>query len=294
MTRQDDQSDGVAPARPQSLMLTFLGIYALGRDTAISAGSVIQVFRGCGVSEQAVRATLSRMARRGLLVRHRRGRKVYLSLSRHAREVLEDGHRRVWASDAVNRDWDGTWTVVGFSMPDTRRRERHDLRSELVWARFGSLQNGLWIAAGEVNVTDIVQRLGVADSVTVLTAKAAKPTESSDLVDKAFDVAAIASRYRAFLSRWDVPHPMAEACDDLARQLRLHTDWLHLVRQDPRLPAEHLPSEWPAIRAESVFRALAARYAPAATRLAAGMLDEIAVPGAERRDRQGARPRPDR
>ena len=273
MTRQDDESGGAAPAR--SLMLTFLGIYALGRNTAISSGSVIEVFKGSGVSEQAVRATLSRMARRGLLVRHRRGRKVYLAISRHAREVLEDGHRRVWASDAVNRDWDGSWTVVGFSMPDTRRRERHDLRSELIWARFGQLRNGLWIAAGEVEVTDIVQRLGVADSVTVLTAKATKPTESADLVDKAFDVASIAARYRAFLDRWDVPSPMVGAQDDLARQLQLHTDWLHLVRQDPRLPAEHLPDDWPAIRAESVFRALAARYEPTAARVAAEILDEI-------------------
>lgn len=275
MTRQDDESGGAAPAR--SLMLTFLGIYALGRNTAISSGSVIEVFKGSGVSEQAVRATLSRMARRGLLVRHRRGRKVYLAISRHAREVLEDGHRRVWASDAVNRDWDGSWTVVGFSMPDTRRRERHDLRSELIWARFGQLRNGLWIAAGEVEVTDIVQRLGVADSVTVLTAKATKPTESADLVDKAFDVASIAARYRAFLDRWDVPNPMVGAQDDLARQLQLHTDWLHLVRQDPRLPAEHLPDDWPAIRAESVFRALAARYEPTAARVAAEILDEITL-----------------
>lgn len=258
-------------------MLTFLGIYALGRNTAISSGSVIEVFDGSGVSEQAVRATVSRMARRGLLVRHRRGRKVYLSVSRHARAVLEDGHQRVWASDAVNRDWDGSWTLVGFSMPDTRRRERHDLRSELVWAGFGPLQNGLWVAAGEVDVTDIVQRLGVTDSVTVLVARATKPTESADLVDKAFDLAAIAARYRAFLSRWDVPRPMVEARDDLARQLQLHTDWLHLVRQDPRLPAEHLPADWPAIRAESVFRALAARYQPTAARLAAEVLDEITL-----------------
>ena len=36
---------------------------------------------------------------------------------------------------------------------------------------------------------------------------------------------------------------LADAPDDLARQLLLHTEWLQLVRQDPRLPAEHLPED---------------------------------------------------
>ena len=38
------------------------------------------------------------------------------------------------------------------------------------------------------------------------------------------------------------PHPLADAPDDLARQLRLHAEWRQLIRKDPRLPAEHLPA----------------------------------------------------
>jgi phenylacetic acid degradation operon negative regulatory protein len=272
-----DEEPGVATARPQSLMLGFLGIYALGRATAVYSGSVIEVFERIGVSEEAVRSTLTRMVKRELLARHRRGRKVYLALTPRAVAVLEDGHRRIWETGAVNRDWNGSWTLVGFSLPDSRRNERHDLRSQLVWAGFGPLQNGLWIAAGHVDVVRIVEDLGLADAVTALTAQAMKPTESADLVGKAFDLAAIAARYRAFLSRWDIPRPAVEARDDLARQLLLHTDWLQLVRQDPHLPAEHLDDDWPAVRAETVFRALAARYEPGAAQIAAALLDEITI-----------------
>jgi phenylacetic acid degradation operon negative regulatory protein len=257
-------------------MLSFLGIYALGRDTAIYSGSIIDVFERIDVSEEAVRSTLSRMAKRDLLVRHRRGRKVYVALTPRATAVLEDGHRRIWQTGAVNRSWNGSWTLVGFSLPDSRRNERHDLRSQLVWAGFGPLQNGLWIAPGEVDVVPIIEELGLRDAVTVMTAQTAKPTEAADLVDKAFDVAAIAARYDAFLRRWDTPGPAAEARDDLARQLMLHTDWLQLVRQDPHLPAEHLPDGWPAIRAEKVFHALADRYQPSAAEIAASALDVIA------------------
>jgi phenylacetic acid degradation operon negative regulatory protein len=138
------------------------------------------------------------MVKRELLARHRRGRKVYLALTPRAVAVLEDGHRRIWETGAVNRDWNGSWTLVGFSLPDSRRNERHDLRSQLVWAGFGPLQHGLWIAAGTVDVVRIVEDLGLADAVTVLTAQAMKPTESADLVGKAFDVAAIAGRSSSY------------------------------------------------------------------------------------------------
>ncbi|MFD0396024.1 PaaX family transcriptional regulator C-terminal domain-containing protein [Streptomyces nogalater] len=78
------------------------------------------------------------------------------------------------------------------------------------------------------------------------------------------------------------PRPLPSAPDDLARQLLLHTDWLQAVRSDPRLPAEHLPADWPAIRAEHVFRTLSARYDAPARQLADTVLDTIpAEPTAE-------------
>jgi phenylacetic acid degradation operon negative regulatory protein len=262
--------------RPQALMFSFLGIYVLERDVAVYSGSIIDVFARVGVSEEAVRSTLTRMARRDLLIRQRQGRKVYFGLTARAEDILADGRRRVWETGAVNRDWDGTWTLVGFSLPDARRDERHDLRSQLVWAGFGMLQSGLWIAPGHKDVVRIVDDLGLTEHVNVLTAQTAKPTESADLVKKAFDTAAIAARYRAFLDRWETRRPMPGLPDDLARQLVLHTDWLQLVRQDPHLPAEHLPRDWPAIRAEGLFHRLAERYEGAARRVADPVLDTTA------------------
>jgi phenylacetic acid degradation operon negative regulatory protein len=261
--------------RPQSLMLNFLGLYVLGRKTAVYSGSVIDVFARVDVSEEAVRSTLTRMVGRGLLTRQRQGRRVYFGLTDRATEVLEDGARRIWDTGAVNRDWDGTWTLVGYSLPDSRRSDRHDLRSQLVWAGFGLLQNGLWIAPGTRDVTAVIEPLGLMDHVTAFTAAAAKPTEVAELINRAFDTASICEQYKAFLDRWDTPHPLSNAPDDLARRLLLHTDWLQAIRQDPHLPAEHLPADWPAIRAEQLFRRLDEEIRPEATRLAEEVLDEI-------------------
>jgi phenylacetic acid degradation operon negative regulatory protein len=275
--KPEDDSALTYSTRPQSLMLSFLGIYLAGRDIAVSSGSVIELFSRVGVTEEAVRSTLSRMVKRGMLNRHKDGRRVYLGLTPHATEVLRDGAERIWRTGVVDRDWDGSWTLVGFSMPDSRRNERHDLRSRLVWAGFGLLQNGLWIAPGSRDAATIAAGLGLTGDVTVFTAQPAKPTESADLVAKAFDTDAIAARYDEFLARWAVDSPLKELPDDFARQLILHTDWLQLVRQDPHLPADLLAGDWPAIRAEELFRQLAAQYGRTAPKIAAEVIEELAL-----------------
>ncbi|WP_017236547.1 PaaX family transcriptional regulator [Streptomyces sp. SS] len=262
-----------APPRTQSLMLSFFGIHVLGTGTALSSASVIDAFARVGVGEDAVRSTLTRMVGRGLLERHRRGRRMYFSLTDRAAEVLADGEERIRRTGAVNRAWDGTWTLVGFSLPESWRRERHDLRSRLVWAGFGPLQSGLWVAPGRVDVAHVAAELGLGDRIKAFHGEAAAPTEAGPLLRTAFDVDAIAEGYRAFLARWgDGPAP-AEAHDDLGRLLLLHTDWLDVVRGDPHLPAEHLPGEWPAEHAETLFHELSARFEPGARGIAEEILD---------------------
>lgn len=261
--------------RPQSLMLTFFGIHVLGRDLAVSSGSVIDALGRVGVTEEAVRSTLTRMVGRGLLERHRQGRKMYFALTPRAVSVLQDGHDRVWRRGAANLDWDGQWTLVGFSLPEAWRRERHDLRSRLTWGGFGPLQNGLWVAPGSVDVAALLDDLGLDAYLRVFRGTVLKPTEVPTILETAFDTAAIAAEYHAFLRRWSGPG--AGGADPLGSQLLLHTDWLELVRSDPHLPAEHLPSDWPAIGAEEVFHALAEEWEGEARAEAERTLDTVST-----------------
>ena len=144
-------------ARPQSLMLSFLGVYVLGRGRRRVVGQRDRRFqpgrrlRGGGALDPGAdgQAGAADPATRGAAGLRRPDRSGRATCSRTAQA-------RVWETGAVNRDWDGTWTVVSFSLPDTRRRERHELRSRLVWEGFGPLHNGQWIAAGPRPVVAVV------------------------------------------------------------------------------------------------------------------------------------------
>jgi phenylacetic acid degradation operon negative regulatory protein len=263
------------PPRPQALLLTFFGSYLLGRGVHVATSGVIDVLRRVGVSEHATRSTLSRMARRDLLHRARRGRQVYVGLTRRSREILRDGEARVWRAGAVNTRWDGRWTLLGFSLPDSWQRQRHELRSRLLWAGFGPLQGGLWIAPSDVDPHVLGHGLEAGGHLKVFRATAVPPTDVDALVRDAWDLDALAGRYRGFLDRWERPAHRPRLPDALAGQLVLQAEWLEVIRRDPRLPVQHLPRDWPAERAQQLFRALYAELDPGA-RAAAAALDVLA------------------
>jgi phenylacetic acid degradation operon negative regulatory protein len=264
--------------RPQTLMLTLLGRYLLhDEEVAVSSGSVIDVLARIGVSESATRSTLARMVNHEMLTRYRSGRVSYFGPTRHARGILIDGYKRIWETSIGNHDWDGTWSLVAFSLPDARRDERHRLRSVLTWNGFGRLNGGLWVAAGARDIDKIVGPLGLTDAVMALSATTLAPTTEADVINRAFDLEKIARGYSEFLRQWGGPTEPASTADDLATELILHASWLELVRRDPRLPNAYLPKDWPAPHAEEVFRTLSARLRSRARSAAEQTLETIRV-----------------
>ncbi|MFJ9906888.1 PaaX family transcriptional regulator C-terminal domain-containing protein [Streptomyces sp. NPDC101152] len=264
--------------RPQSLLLTFLGDQVLGRDVCVYSGSVIDVFERAGVGEQATRSTLTRMVKRDLLRRQRQGRRMYFGLTEHSTAVLRDGERRIWQTGAVNRDWDGTWTLLGFSLPESWQRQRHDLRSKLTWSGFGPLFSGLWIAPGEVDVSELVAELGLSAHVKVFRAHADAGMDIGAMIEETWELAELAAGYQEFIRRWQ-PWETATAApeDALARRLVLQAEWLRIIRRDPRLPVKHLPDDWPAEQAEKTFRAVYDQLTPPARDAAERLLDLVPV-----------------
>ncbi|WP_078942877.1 PaaX family transcriptional regulator [Streptomyces viridochromogenes] len=281
----DDGYNGTAPdspggpqPRPQSLLLAFFGDHVLEEGPlCVYSGSIIDVLGRVGVGEQAVRSTLTRMVGRGLLHRQRQGRRMYFGLTPHATQILHDGRKRVWEASAVNDDWDGTWTLLGFSLPEAWQRQRHDLRSRLTWSGFGALYSGLWIAPGGVDVSEIVAELGIAAHVKIFHARADDATDVDLMIRDTWDLETIAARYTAFENRWitHVTHAVHPPVDPLATHLRLVAEWLGTIRTDPRLPVRHLPADWPARSAEKTFRRITEQTGEPGRRVAAEVLETM-------------------
>lgn len=242
-----------ATVRPEAALLALFGEHVLGQERVIALGGAIDVLRCLDITEHASRAALKRMTRRGLLHSTREGRRAYLGLTPYAATVLRDGEARLQAP-VVTTDWDGRWTLLAFSIPETRRADRHVLRTRLTWAGFGLLKNGLWISPTTSDISETLEELNLLDCVEIFRSEALPPTQPEKIAREAFNIDQLADTYRTFLDRWD--GAATTGLDPLPRNILLIAEWLLLIRQDPRLPSALLPPQWPGSLAEQRFRAL--------------------------------------
>jgi phenylacetic acid degradation operon negative regulatory protein len=254
------------------VVFTLLAEHLLDRDLGLFSGSFIEVLGRIGIGEHATRSTLARMTRRGLLVGQRKARKTYFCMTPRCTAILEDGRHRIWHMGAVNTAEVAHWTLLTFSLPEAWRQKRDDLRARLTWSGFGPLQNGAWLAPAEIDVRAMVAELDLGKHVRAFHVQPAPPTDAAAVIRDAFDLAALAERYRAFSRKWERPSSRLRD-DPLVLTLRLSTEWLSIIRDDPRVPVKLLPKDWPAIAAQQLFRSLHGTELPAALAQAKALLD---------------------
>ena len=252
--------------RPQALLLSFLGGLVQGRDLPpVPAAVFLRLLGRLGVAEAAARATLSRMCRKGLLDRAQSGRTVAYALTADADRLLSRASDRVNAGSPFDHDG-AEWTLLSYSMPESRRDLRHQLRATLTWAGFGSVRDGLWIAPGTVDVAAVFADARLTEVAGLAEWFLASPLPGVDmaaLVHRAWPVDRIREQHEAFVHTWeDGPG----GADPLSLVTLLGADWLQLLRTDPGLPAVHLPPDWPAARSTAAYHRCAAALMPAARR----------------------------
>ncbi len=280
-----------APAhRPQTLLLSFLGSMVLDEGLPpLPSVLLLDVLADLGVAEAAARATLKRMTQRGLLARGQVGRTAEYALTPLAERVLRQADERVSSPTPFTHP-EGEWTLLSYSVPESRRDLRHKVRSRLTWAGFGGLRDGLWIAPGTVDVGLVFGHADLTEAAGLADAFAARPLPGTDvdrLVRRAWDVPALRRAHLRFVEAWSQPPAVSGS---LAQRTLLGADWLTLLRTDPGLPADQLGPDRPAEASAATYRRVADALEPAAraallrTLRATGRVGAAASP---RRSRSG-------
>src|SRR3954453_10697831 len=201
-----------AAHRPQSLLLSFFGALVVDfRLPPLPTMTLLDLLGDLGVNEAAARATLKRMTQRGLLDRGQVGRTAEYALTPLTEDVLRQARERV-RSAAPFEHPEGEWTLLSYSVPESRRDLRHRVRSQLIWAGFGGLRDGLWIAPGTVDVGAVLGRSDLADAAGLADACAARALPGTDvhrLVHQAWDVPAVRAAHTWFIDTWRRPPRVA-------------------------------------------------------------------------------------
>ena len=252
---------------PNVAILGLFGQYVLPRGGLIWLGSLIRAMAVWGFGEAAARSAVLRLKRRGSLEAQSVGRRTFYSLTDAGMRRLDLGGFRF--SFSPTRPWDGHWTVVAYSVPEEQRDLRDALRDSLRWWGFGLLAPGTWVSARPLlpEMEQGWRQLGVWDYLDIFRSAYTGSGDLPALVARLFPgLPALAAGYRDYIAHSEsvLHHLEAGRLEDRACfAIRLESLWgfYAVAGEDPVLPPELLPQDWPRLKAEelsvTIQRALA-------------------------------------
>jgi phenylacetic acid degradation operon negative regulatory protein len=263
-------------AQPRQLIVTIYGLYSRDSSGWMSVASLVSLLGDLGVDEAAVRSSISRLKRRGILAARRVGGAAGYGVSPAAQAILREGDYRIFRQERA-RLADG-WLLAVFSVPEAERQQRHVLRSQLSRLGFGKAAPGVWIAPAYLHeaTAEMLARLGLSGYADLFRADhlafgdlAAKVRQWWDLDQTERLAREFVTAYEPVLRGWAGRRAASRPREAFADYVRVLTGWRRLPYLDPGLPAELLPPAWTGARAAEIFFALQACLARAAGRHAA-------------------------
>lgn len=272
-------------AHSQRLLSVLLGDYWFARSEPIPSAALVDLLAVFEVTAAGARGAIQRLAQRGFLVGAKAGRHTEYAVAPMTREII-DSHVRVLFLSHRPAEWDGTWTVVAYSVPEEAAGTRRALREQLRHLRFGALYDALWLRPGDASkpVEAMLSDLPAAlrpDQLTVFTRARLPLGTDQEAIAGAFQLPARGAGYQQFLARWEQVAQQLEAegpqsvlaksesagspADEALRiRTSIMTDWRTLRRRDPQLPDELLGPDYPLHRAVAVCAAVYDALGPAA------------------------------
>jgi phenylacetic acid degradation operon negative regulatory protein len=200
-----------------------------------------------GVDPQAVRQSLFRMVRSGVLVARRAGRVKWYEPTPTTVAILDAGGART--REAVSDRWDGQWTLVHLRLDEREREARDRLRDVLLVHGFGRLRSGVYIHPRDTLklVLDAAEGAGVAKRVAVFRGERHGPPDDEELIRELWDLPALEARYRRFMRRFepvlDRQHPWSPK-QSFALRFAYMFELFRITWDDPGLPSRFLPTDW--------------------------------------------------
>jgi phenylacetic acid degradation operon negative regulatory protein len=219
------------------------------------------------------RHNLWRLQRDGLLNRIAHGNEI-------GWRVTAAGRRRLAELRNVphlrQRHWDGRWRLVMFDVPEVSRKQRDAFRWWLRMERLGQMQKSVWVSAFPLS-TDLEEFLRQAAELNwVLWFESPEkgPVTDVQIAQRVWSLSQLAADYERYTDAFGgklTALQKGRATDtDLPRwRAEEVAAYEALLRRDPFLPKELLPSQFPGVAADELhvrFTQAVVRAAKAASR----------------------------
>jgi len=242
------------------LLRTIIGCYLRRLSGWISSAALMELMTTVGVNQTGTRTAILRVRSKGILTTEVRDGRAGYALEPAALPRLARGDRRIYSPRAMNVS--DRWCLISYSLPESQRQLRHQLRRRLSWIGCGTVSAALWICPEYLirEVEDILTDLGVGEEAVIFLAS--EPRLDGGLeraVAQWWDLPAIAARHQEFLSAYGSVADSLTPRQAFASWMGCLDAWRVIPYVDPGLPLAWLPADWPGNRSIPLFADLRKR-----------------------------------
>ncbi|UVJ41458.1 PaaX family transcriptional regulator C-terminal domain-containing protein [Arthrobacter sp. CJ23] len=252
------------PGSTTSLLRTVIGLYLRGTGGWMPTTGLLALMGALDVDGPVARTALSRLKKKEIVLPAARDGVAGFGITDGAAAMLARGDRRIFnprSMSAADR-----WCLVSFSIPETEREKRHQLRRRLHWIGCGTVAAGLWICPDPLRgeVEEILDDLSLRGMATLFVTDT--PLVGGSMQDAAaswWDLDAVAGLHRDFIRHCGgLPAaPAGASADAFAAYVRCIDRWRIIPYLDPGLPEGFLPGDWPGTEGIALFQRILAAYA---------------------------------
>ena len=251
-------SGDVSQSTARSLIFEILGDTVRVGGHEIRLKMLVNLGELMGVAGPNMRVLILRMRDEGWFDARRQGRESIYTLTPRTRAVIEEGRQRIFRRGKPAA-WGGSWSLVIYSVPETDRPTREQLRRDLSWMGFGSLAPATWVSP--LPLLDRVAELGAAlpnAKLDLLTMQSSGLDADRSIVARSWDLESLNKQYSKFIH--DVHLDILDAAwdrNDLTAAFVHRIGLVHAYRRfpyrDPGLPVELQPPGWLGDAARELF-----------------------------------------
>ncbi|WP_159699850.1 PaaX family transcriptional regulator C-terminal domain-containing protein [Arthrobacter sp. 18067] len=277
------------PGSTTSLLRTVIGLYLRDAGGWMSAKDIVTLMEALGTSGTVTRTALGRLRKKDVVLQEARDGVAGFTLTEGAATMLARGDRRIYNPRSMSGS--DPWCLISFSIPETEREKRHQLRRRLHWIGCGTVAAGLWICPDSlrVEVEEILADLELRAMATIFVTETPLVGGSlRDAASKWWDLDAVAELHKDFIrehgsgsdhgpdspvNAGDVVEPSPDA---FSTYVQCIDRWRIIPYLDPGLPAAFLPADWPGADGAALFSRIVASYAEPSAQFVRNTLLETA------------------
>lgn len=234
-------------------LLTYIAYCLLNRSFSYEKCQKDLAFAGINVEITSLRKEFSILKTKGLI--------EFKTYYHHPYPVLSSKGRFEIKTKLPFKKygWDGTWKMVIFDFPESRRKDRLDFHKYLVKLGFGKITRGVYVSAHPLFsvIKRYATKKGLEDYISYL--KVQSIEEEKKKIYQAWDLQKINEMYEKFIQKAKFASVERKPFWPLYAK-SLEKEFTLIYEKDPHLPEKILPANWHGRDAYGVFKAISNSY----------------------------------